>query len=215
MTALYGYWRSSAAYRLRIALGLKGVAYDYHAVNLLDGEQAGEEHRGRSPMGTVPVLEIDGLTLVQSIAQLEYLEETRPQPPLLPEAPAARAVTRALVQIIASDIHPLQNLSVLKHLKTAFDATQEQIEIWYRHWVRRGLEGFNALAANTAGAYSVGDSVTLADVCLAPQLYNARRIETDLTGLERLVAIEERLAALPAFAAAAPAAQPDAPADAP
>lgn len=214
MTTLYGYWRSSAAYRVRIALALKGVPYDDRPVNLREGEQAGATHRGRNAMGAVPVLEIDGRTLTQSIAILEYLEETRPEPALSPADPGARALMRALVQIIASDTHPLQNLGVLKRLKTDFGASQEQIDTWYRHWVRRGLEGFEAVTAPVAGRYCVGDAVTLADVCLTPQLYNARRVDTDLTGLDRLVAIDERLRALPAFAAAAPAAQPDAPADA-
>jgi maleylacetoacetate isomerase len=206
-TTLFGYWRSSASYRVRIALNLKGVAYDTVPVNLLHREQAGEAFRAVNPQGLVPFLRDDTTAVAQSLAIIEYLDETHPEPPLLPPGAAARAEARALAQAIACDIHPLNNLRVLRRLKATFGAEQDAIDAWSRHWIEEGLAPIEAQAD---APYLLGEQVTIADICLVPQLYNARRVKTDLARFPKLLAIEERLLALPAFAAARPEAQPEA-----
>jgi maleylacetoacetate isomerase len=209
---LYSYFRSSASYRVRIGLALKGVAYEYAAVNLVKsgGEQHGDEHRGRNPMEQVPVLELeDGgrtIRLAQSVSILEYLDERYPEPPLMPKDPLARAAVRRSVEIINSGIQPLQNLSVMGEIKRlggddkAFARTANE----------RGLAALEVEAATHGGAFLVGNTITLADVFLVPQMFSARRLGVDVSSFERLVRIDAELTKLPAFAAAHPAQQPDA-----
>jgi maleylacetoacetate isomerase len=200
---LHDYFRSSAAYRARIALNLKGVDYDRHAVNLLESEQTSDSYRALNPQGFVPCLEIDGLKLTQSLAIAVYLDQTRPDPPLMPRDPADGAHVRAMAMTIACDIHPLNNLRVLKYL-TRLGIEQEQRDEWYRHWVTEGLEALEAMAAPRAGAFLFGDTPTLADVCLVPQLYNARRFSVPISLYPTLRRADESASALPAFAAAHP-----------
>jgi len=179
MLRLYTYFRSSAAYRVRIALNLKGLAYEAVPVHLLrdGGQQNQPAYRALSPLGTVPALHTGGATLTQSLAIVEYLEETHPQPPLLPASPEDRARVRALAQTIACDIHPVNNLRVLEYLGAHFSATREQKDAWYRHWVAAGLVAVERLlAAHPAtGAFCHGDAPGLADCCLVPQVFNALR----------------------------------------
>ncbi len=211
MWRLYTYFRSSAAYRVRIALNLKGLSYEPVFVHLRKGEQQGEAYRAVNPQGLVPALETAEGVLAQSLAIIEYLDETHPSPPLLPAEPFARAQVRRMAQIIACDIHPLNNLAVLKTLKRDFGADEEAIGRWYAHWIHRGFAALEELVARYGSAErSFGEAVTLADVCLVPQMANARRFAVDLEPFPRLVAIDAALRALPAFAAAAPEAQPDA-----
>lgn len=208
--ALHGYWRSSAAYRVRIALALKGLSYEPLPVDLRSGAQGEAEFRTLNPQGRVPVLVEGETVLTQSVAILEYLEELHPEPPLLPRTPLDRARVRAMVQIIACDIHPMGNLSVLRYLKDHLDARDNAVEAWARHWIAAGFVALEA-AATAGGPYLLGRSVTLADVCLAPQMYNARRFGVDLAPFPALLAVDTALAELPAFEAARPEAQPDAP----
>lgn len=213
MTTLYGYFRSSAAYRVRIALNLKGLAYEQVAVNLVKGEQRAEENLARNPQGLVPVLETDdGTRLTQSLAICEYLEERHPEPALLPGDPAGRARVRSLAQLVACEIHPLNNLKVLKYLVHELKLDEAAKLAWYRHWI---AEGFTALEARLAGeaatgAFCHGDSPSLADVWLVPQVFNAERFECDLSAYPTIRRIAERCRAMEAFAKAAPGAQPDA-----
>jgi maleylacetoacetate isomerase len=202
---LYDYIRSSAAYRVRIALALKGLAHDLVPVDLRapnGGEQGSPAFMAVNPQGLVPALAIDDGVLTQSLAIIEYLDETHPEPPLLPRAPAARARVRAMALAIAADIHPIQNLRVLNYLRDQLCQPEEAVLQWARHWIERGLAAFQALVP--AGEFCAGDQITLADVVLAPQLVNARRFGCALAGLERLVAIDARLRALPAFKDTAP-----------
>lgn len=213
MTTLYGYFRSSAAYRVRIALNLKGLAYEQVAVNLVKGEQRAEENLARNPQGLVPVLETDeGTQLSQSLAICEYLDERHPEPPLLPADAEGRARVRSLAQLIACEIHPLNNLKVLKYLVGELKLDEAAKLAWYRHWI---AEGFTALEARLAdepdtGEFCHGDSPTLADLCLVPQVFNAERFECDLSAYPTLRRIAERCRSLEAFAKAAPGEQPDA-----
>ncbi|MFC3458081.1 maleylacetoacetate isomerase [Massilia haematophila] len=211
---LHTYYRSSASYRVRIALNLKGLAADPSYVHLSKngGEQFGAAFDSVNPQHLLPVLEDDGLVLPQSLAIIEYLDETRPEAPLLPADPKGRARVRALSQAIAADIHPINNLRVLKYLSEQLGVSADQKNAWYRHWVALGLEALERqLAGHPAtGRFCHGDTPTMADCCLVPQLYNARRFECDLSGYPTLLAIDARCAALPAFAGALPDVQPDA-----
>ena len=201
---LHDYYRSSAAYRVRIALNLKGIDYDRHSVNLAEGAQKQAEYRGLNPQGFVPMLEIDGLKLTQSLAIAVYLDQKHPHPPLMPSEPADSAHVRALAMTIACDIHPLNNLRVLKYLGGTLNVTQDQRDAWYAHWVVEGLAALEALAAPRAGAFVFGDQPTLADVCLVPQLYNARRFAVPIAPYPSLRRADESASAHPAFAAAHP-----------
>jgi maleylacetoacetate isomerase len=199
---LYDYFRSSACYRVRIALNLKGVAYDAVPTNLVEGAQKSPDYVAKNPQGFVPMLEIDGLRLTQSLAIIDYLEAKFPDPPLMPADPAARARELAMALTIACDIHPLNNLRILRYLKDGFDVPEPQRDDWYRHWVD---EGFGALEeyANPA-PYLSGAAPGLADICLVPQMANARRFNVDLSPYPRLVAADAAATAHPDFAAAHP-----------
>nr|WP_163502939.1 maleylacetoacetate isomerase [Halomonas socia] len=213
MTTLYGYYRSSAAYRVRIVLNLKDLAYDQVSVDLVAGEQRGAAHLARQPQGLVPSLETnDGVRLTQSLAICEYLDECHPTPPLLPADPVGRARVRALAQLIACEMHPLNNLRVLKYLVDELGADEGPKLAWYRHWIAEGFTALEAQFSREAGSgdFCHGDSPTLADICLVPQVFNAERFDCDLGGYPRIQHIAANCRALPAFAQAAPAAQPDA-----
>jgi maleylacetoacetate isomerase len=200
---LYDYWRSSASYRVRIALNLKGAAHKRVPVNLLDGEQLDESYRARNPQGLVPMLEADGARLTQSLAIISWLDVHFPDPPLLPGDPGDRAHVLALALTIAADIHPLNNLRVLKRLKE-LGVEQDARDDWYRHWIRLGFDALEALAAPRAGRFLFGDAATLADVCLVPQMYNARRFDLALDPYPNLVRADAEACALDAFVAAHP-----------
>ena len=199
---LYDYWRSSAAYRVRIALNLKGISYRSVPVDLSLGEQGGADYLARNPQGLIPALEIDGNLLTQSLAIIDYLDATRPTPPIAPADPALRSRDIARALVIAADIHPIQNLRVMNRLKGQFGAAQEQAVEWNRHWISVGFAALEADAPED-GLFG-GDSPSLADICLVPQMANSRRFETPLDDYPRLVRIDSQLRALPAFAAAAP-----------
>ncbi len=209
---LHSYFRSSAAYRVRIALNLKGLQPEMAFVHLRHGEQTQPPFAALNPEKLVPALEVDGETLTQSLAIIEYLDETHPTPPLLPSDPLGRARVRALALAVACDIHPLDNLRVLKHLKSAMGHEQAEVDGWYRHWIAVGLGALEAKLAGDArtGRFCHGDAPTLADILLVPQIYNARRMECPLDGFPTLLRIDEACRALPAFLAAAPENQPDA-----
>jgi len=210
---LYDYFRSSAAYRVRIALNLKGVHPERAFVHLRTGAQRADEYLALNPQGLVPVLTLDdGRPLTQSIAIIEYLDQTHPEPPLLPADAAGRARVRAIALAIACDIHPLNNLRVLNYLTGTLGVTPAQKDGWYRYWVDVGLEALETELARDAetGRFCHGDSPTLADVCLVPQLANARRFDIDLAPYPTLRRIEVACNALAPFAEAAPARQPDA-----
>jgi maleylacetoacetate isomerase len=210
---LYDYFRSSAAYRVRIALNLKGVAPERAFVHLRRGAQRGDDFLALNPQGLVPLLVTDGGdVLTQSLAIIEWLDETHPQPALLPADATARARVRSLALAIACDIHPLNNLRVLNYLTGTLGATDAQKNGWYRYWCDVGLEALETRLAREAatGRFCHGATPTLADVCLVPQLANARRVDLDLAPYPTLLAIEAACNALPAFADAAPARQPDA-----
>ena len=204
MRVLYDYFRSSASYRVRIALNLKGLAYDSVPVSLLDNAQRAPEYLSKNPQGLVPAL-LDGEQLLtQSLAICEYLEETYPQPALLPNDAIGRASVRALALSIACDIHPLNNLRVLRRLEAQFAADQAGKDAWYQHWIQSGFEAFEQQIQSTHGQYCFGDTVTLADLALVPQVYNARRFNCDLSAYPTMLAIEQRCLALDAFARATP-----------
>ncbi|RME67382.1 MAG: maleylacetoacetate isomerase [Alphaproteobacteria bacterium] len=208
MITLYDYWRSSAAYRVRIALNLKGLAYRQQQVHLLKdgGEQHGDAYRRVNPQALVPALDADGALLTQSLAIVEYLDDLYPSPPLLPSDPAAKARVRAMALALAADTHPLQNLRVLNYLRQELQIGDEGVARWSRHWIAAGLGALEAMVARAVseGRYCHGDTVTMADVVLVPQLYNARRFGCDLTPYARLRAIDDALQHLDAFARAAP-----------
>jgi len=201
---LYEYWRSSASYRVRIALNLKGVEYERRPVNLLTSEQQSDEYRAINPQGFVPMLEVGDVRLTQSLAIMSWLEGKEPEPPLLPQPLDDRAHVLALALTVACDIHPLNNLSVLKYLKNELGRPQEEVDGWYRHWISERLPALEAMAAPRAGKYLFGDEISWADVCLVPQLYNARRYDVPLDGLPTLLRAEENANRLDAFAAAHP-----------
>ncbi|MBH8581363.1 maleylacetoacetate isomerase [Halomonas pacifica] len=213
MTTLYGYFRSSAAYRVRIALNLKGLAYDQAPVNLVKGEQRGEEYLARNPQGLVPALVTDdGARLTQSLAICEYLDERYPEPALLPADAAGRARVRALAQAVACEIHPLNNLRVLKYLTGELGVDEATKMTWYRHWVSEGFAALETQLSREAGSgdFCHGDAPGLADLCLVPQVFNAERFACDLAPYPRIRRIVANCRALDAFARAAPEAQPDA-----
>ena len=214
MLKLYTYFRSSAAYRVRIALNLKGLPYEAVPVHLLrnGGQQNQADYRARSPLGTVPTLAVGDESYTQSLAIIEYLEETRPHPALLPATAEGRARVRALAQTIACDIHPLNNLRVLQYLGKEFGITQEQKDDWYRHWTSVGLAAVEKLLAGNprTGVFCHGDTPGVADCCLIPQVFNARRFNYPLDGLPTIMRIVDACEQLPAFQNAAPARQPDA-----
>ncbi|MBC7455009.1 MAG: maleylacetoacetate isomerase [Massilia sp.] len=211
---LYTYFRSSAAYRVRIALNLKGLPYEALPVHLLKdgGAQLKDDYRAVNPSAMVPTLQDEGATLTQSMAILEYLEETHPAPPLLPSAPLERARVRALAQMVACDIHPLNNLRVLRYLVRTLGIGDDAKNDWCRHWIHEGFGAFEALWARdaVAGRFCHGDAPTLADCFLVPQVYNAQRYDVKLDLYPHIARIFEACAALPAFIAAHPAQQPDA-----
>ena len=209
---LYGYYRSSASYRVRIALNLKGLDYEAVPVHLRRGAQHEPEYRRLNPQARVPVLAAGEAVLTQSLAIVEYLEETVPEPALLPPDPLGRARVRALAAVIASDIQPLQNMTVLNYLTAELGHDEAAVRRWCRHWIERGLGDFEALLVREAatGAYCHGEVPGLADLALVPQVYNARRFDCDLTACPTLVRIDAACLALPAFEAAAPENQPDA-----
>lgn len=208
---LYGYWRSSATYRLRIALGLKGLAADYRPVNLLKGEQRDPAFLTISPQGLLPVFVTDtGATLTQSLAVIEYLDETVPSPPLLPKEPLARARARQIAYAIACEAQPLQNLRIQSYLRDDAELGEDGVRRWLDRWVGGAMRAVETMLEETAGACCVGDEPTLADICLVPQVYAAQRFKVDLSDCPRLLAIDRRCAAHPAFIAAHPDNQPDA-----
>ena len=207
---LHNYFRSSASFRVRIALELKGLSYQYRPVHLARGDHKKEAYASLVPDALVPMLEVDGLRLSQSMAINEYLDETRPTLPLLPLDAAGRARVRALAQSIACEIHPLNNLRVLKYLTKTLALDEDRKNTWYRHWVREGLESFERqLAQGPTGRFCFGDTPTLADCCLVPQIFNAARLEVSFEGLPRTMAAYAACMALPAFAQAQPSACPD------
>jgi maleylacetoacetate isomerase len=210
---LYGFFRSSAAFRARIALNLKGLDYEYVPVDLLKGEASKPEYRdGLNPQGLVPTLEVDGLLIAQSLAICDYLDEIKPQPPLMPHDAAGCARVRSLALFVACDIHPLNNVRVLEYLTNQIGVSKDQRLAWYHHWIH---EGFVALEKSLSrspatGKFCHGDTPTLADVCLVPQVYNAYRYKVDMTPYPTLRRINETCLALPAFDKARPENQPDA-----
>lgn len=211
---LYTYFRSSAAYRVRIALNLKGLVFDSVPVHLLHGggQQHDPAYAALNPNETVPTLDDDGQIVTQSLAIIEYLDETHPTPPLLPGTAADRARIRAIAQTIACDIHPINNLRVLQYLTDSFGLSEAQKAQWYCHWVERGLQAVEKMLARDSrtGRFCHGDAPTLADCCLVPQVFNARRFGCSLDGLQTVQRICTACEALDAFARAAPALQPDA-----
>lgn len=207
---LYDYWRSSAAYRVRIALNLKGVPYEQVAIDLRAGAQSHPPYSEKNPQALVPMLEEGAVRITQSLAIIEYLEEVHPEPALLPGAPEARARARALALLIACEIHPLNNLRVLRWLESDLAEDEPARLRWYRHWMAVGLGALERELAGHDGPFCLGGWPMLPDLCLVPQLYNARRYDCDLDPYPTLRAIDERCRAVPAFAAAAPERQPDA-----
>jgi maleylpyruvate isomerase len=209
---LYTYFRSSAAFRVRIALNYKGLAYDPAPVNLAKSEHHEAQYRGINPQGLLPALEDDGRRLIQSLAIMEYLDERYPEPSLLPKDAFDRAYVRALAGIVACEIHPLNNPRTLKHVRKAYGVDEAGINSWYRHWIAEGfdmLEGFLAAEARS-GTYCLGSTVTMADCCLVPQVFNARRYECDLAPYPTVMRIFDACMKLPAFDKAQPTNQPDA-----
>jgi len=211
---LYSYFRSSASFRVRIALALKGLDYEYASVHLLQGggQQFAPAFRAMNPAALVPVLDDEGTILTQSLAIIEYLDETRPQPPFLPTDAPGRARVRAIALAIACEIHPLNNLRVLGYLTKTLGVSEEQKNAWYRHWVETGLATVEAMLAGDGrtGTYCHGDAPTLADILLVPQIFNAQRFDCRLDHVPTVMRIHRQCLGLPAFAKSVPAEQPDA-----
>lgn len=207
---LHSAWRATAPYRVRIGLALKGVEYDYVAVDLLAGEQREPAYRAVNPQGLAPALDLgDGHILTQSLAILEWLEETRPQPPILPRSALDRAIVRAMANIVACDIHPLHNTRVGRKLKDlGLDDTA--VSAWIAGWITEGFDALEPMVARHAGMFAFGDSPTIADCCIVPQVYSANRFNVDMAAWPAISGVAERTAMHPAFAAAHPSRQPDA-----
>jgi maleylacetoacetate isomerase len=211
---LYTYFRSSAAFRTRIALNLKGIAYERASIELRPpaAQHRSPEFLAVNPQGLVPALEHDGATIAQSLAIIEYLDETHPNPPLLPTSPVDRARVRAMALAVACDMHPLNNSRVLGYLRSPLALNEDTVNAWYHHWIREGFTGLEqeAKRATGDGRHMFGTTVTLADIYIVPQMYNARRFKCDLEPYPTLRGICAQLESLPAFASAAPEMQPDA-----
>jgi maleylpyruvate isomerase len=211
---LYTFFRSSASYRVRIALNLKGLTYEPVPIHLRrgGGEQFSAAYKALNPQALVPTLEDGGQILTQSLAIIEYLEEKHPQPPLLPPDPADKALVRSMALVIACEVHPIQNLRVLNHVKKEYNQSDDQVNRWAQHWIDLGLSALENLivAQPKRGKFCFGDTPTLADICLVPQLGNARRYGSDLSQCPNILTIEKNCMALPAFASAVPEKQPDA-----
>lgn len=209
---LYTFFRSSAAFRVRIALNVKGLQYQSLPRAFAKNEHRAPDYLALNPQGLIPALATDGVVLSQSLAIIEYLNDRHPTPPLLPPDPIDRARVRSMALAIACEIHPLYNLRVLNYLRGELRQDDAAVNAWYRHWVTEGFKGLELQARefSAAGRYCFGDALSLADICLAPQMFNARRFDTDLTAFPTLVGISSHLESLPAFAAARPEVQPDA-----
>lgn len=209
---LYTYFRSSAAFRVRIGLNLKGLAYEPAFVHLPRGEHRAPAYGAVNAQALLPTLEDGGRLLTQSLAILEFLEETHPTPPLLPKDPFERARVRSLAMLVACEIHPVNNLRVLQHLKRALGQNEEQVNAWYRHWIADGLTKFEADLVNgkTTGKFCFGDTPTMADCCLVPQVFNAQRYQCDTTQYPTVMRVFSACMKLDAFDRAQPAKQPDA-----
>lgn len=207
---LHSAWRATAPYRVRIGLALKGVEYDYAAVDLLAGEQREPAYRAVNPQGLAPALDLgDGHILTQSLAILEWLDETRPQPPILPRSALDRAIVRAMANIVACDVHPLNNTRVGRKLKDlGLDDTA--VSAWITGWITEGFDALEPMVARHAGMFAFGDSPTIADCCIVPQVYSANRFQLDMAAWPAIAGLGERTAMHPAFAAAHPSRQPDA-----
>jgi maleylacetoacetate isomerase len=214
MLKLYDFFRSSAAYRVRIALRLKQLDYQHLPIHLTKngGDQFSPSYRAVNAQARVPTLDVDGAILTQSLAIIEYLDETHPQPAFLPSDALGRARARAMALLIACDIHPLNNLAPLTYLKDKMGQDEEAVKTWYRHWVETGLVALEALVTSQPrkGEFCMGERPGIADICLVPQIFNARRYKSDLSGCPTLVKIDAACNAMPEFAAAAPDRQPDA-----
>jgi maleylacetoacetate isomerase len=208
---LFGFFRSSAAFRVRIALNLKGLPHEDGFIHLRRGDQRREDYLAVNPQGLVPALEADGHTLIQSMAIIEYLDETHPEPPLLPRDPSGRARVRALAEIVACDIHPINNLRVLRYLMRPLGHDQAALETWYNHWIASGFDAIERLLASDAhtGAFCHGDAPGLADIALVPQVVNSERYQLDLSPYPTISRIHENCMRLDAFIKAHPNNQPD------
>jgi maleylacetoacetate isomerase len=201
---LHDYAKSSACYRVRIALNLKGIEYDRRKVNLLDGDQKSDAYRALNPQGLVPMLEIDGLKLTQSLAIMVYLDQLYPEPRLVPADPADGAHVRAMALAIACDIHPINNLRVLKYLAGPLRLGEDERSAWYAHWITEGFTALEAMATPKAGAFLFGDAPTIADICLVPQMFNARRYSVPIDAFPTLLNADKNATALEPFARARP-----------
>jgi maleylpyruvate isomerase len=208
---LYTYFRSSAAFRVRIALNLKGLSYEPHAVHLPRGEHRAPAYASVDPQGLLPTLVVEGEPLTQSLAIIEYLDETHPEPPLLPRDAAGRARVRSLALLVACEIHPLNNLRTLQYLRNSLGQDEEGVKSWYRHWIADGLAKLEAdLRRGKQGIFSHGDSPTLADCCVVPQVFNAKRYDSDLAPYPSVMRVFDACMKLDAFDRAQPGKQPDA-----
>lgn len=208
---LYSYWRSTAAYRVRIALNLKQLEYEYQTVHLVKngGEQHSEAYRSKNPQGLVPALELqNGEVLTQSLAIIDYLDEIQPENPLYPSNSWQKAQVQAMSQSIACDIHPLNNLRVLQKLKS-LELGQQQVDEWYHHWIHQGFSAIEKQLESTAGRFCFADAVTVADICLVAQVYNANRFQVDLSSYPLILKVNEECLKLPEFENAVPENQPD------
>jgi maleylpyruvate isomerase len=212
MMKLYGYFQSSAAFRVRIALHLKTLPYENATVDLLKGDHRTPEFERVNPEQAIPALVDGDKTLVQSLSIIEYLDEAYPEPPLLPSTPEGRARVRGLAQLVACDIHPLNNLRVLKYLSQKIGLNKDQRNAWYLHWIEEGFRAFEAMLSRSreTGTFCHGNQVTMADICLVPQVFNAKRYDLDLSPYPTLMRIFENLMKLTAFDTAQPSKQPDA-----